>query len=809
MRIIADLHLHSKYSRATSPNCDLGGLSEWAKIKGVGLLGTGDFTHPKWIRELKKGLKPAGEGIYEHEGTSFMLSAEVSNIFELAGKVKKIHTLLLAPSFEVVSQFNDAISTYGNLAEDGRPMLKMDIAELLDIAESTSKEIMFVPAHCLPPEEKVLSEGGSSPISELRKGDKVLTHKGRYKSVLKILKRKFRGNLYGVVPYYLTEGTRTTPEHPFYAIKSSKNPCASRKVCKPTCADKGNCARRFYEVYSPAWVQAKNLEEGDILVFPRLKTVRDVQKIRLKDYVRKIPKTSRLRELPAQVSVDGGFCRLIGYYLAEGCVNGRDAVSFSFNSSEREYMEDVKGLIKSLFGLEGAREDVRGNGTELIFYSKYLMQFFSNICYGSSDKGAGTKCLPPWMLLLPFEKQAQVLIGWWRGDTGYTISAPLFNQMKVLLIRLGIAPAITLESREKHNSRTHLLEKRKVLANHDLYGIRRLSFLEDNCNLAANPLFKKFNSKLPRRHGWMDADNFYAPIRKIELSEYEGDVFNLEVEGDNSYVSSSAAVHNCWTPWFGVFGSKSGFDSLGEAFGKKKSRIKAIETGLSSDPQMNWMLSSLDGVSLISNSDAHSPQKIAREANVFELNELTYKGVKNAIETRDGFVKTYEFYPEEGKYHWDGHRNCGVCLNPPETRRLGGRCPKCRRPLTVGVLNRVYALADREQGYLPKGSVPFTRLIPLATILSAVRGKGEQTKTVTEEYFRMVHYFGSEFAALEAPREQLRLASDKEAADAIVHAREGKVYWVPGHDGVFGELSLKKVEQPARSVKGQKSLMDF
>jgi PHP family Zn ribbon phosphoesterase len=127
----------------------------------------------------------------------------------------------------------------------------------------------------------------------------------------------------------------------------------------------------------------------------------------------------------------------------------------------------------------------------------------------------------------------------------------------------------------------------------------------------------------------------------------------------------------------------------------------------------------------------------------------------------------------------------------------------------VGVLNRVVQLADRQQGYLPKDAVPFTKLVPLTTILSAVRGKGEQTKTIQEEYFRMVRYFGSEFAALEAPKEQLRLASDKEAADAIVNAREGKVFWVPGHDGVFGELSLSRIDKPARAVNGQKSLMDF
>ncbi len=414
MQVIADLHLHSKYSRATSPHSDLGGLAEWARIKGVGLLGTGDFTHPKWLKELRQGLKPSGEGIFEHQGIKFMLTVEVSNIFELEGqeRTKKVHTVLFAPSFEVVEQINDAIKSYGNLAEDGRPILMMDIAELLDIVEGISKDVMFIPAHA-------------------------------------------------------------------------------------------------------------------------------------------------------------------------------------------------------------------------------------------------------------------------------------------------------------------------------------------------------------------------------------------------------------WTPWFGIFGSKSGFDSLDEAFGKKASHIKAIETGLSSDPEMNWMLSSLDNVSLISNSDAHSPQKIAREANVFELPEITYKSITNAIITREGFEKTYEFYPDEGKYHWDGHRKCDIWMNPVDARKLGNKCPKCGKPLTVGVMHRVVDLANREQGYKPKGAVPFTSLVPLTTVIAAVRERGDQTKGVRDEYFKLIKYFGTEFKALEAPKEELRLATDKGLADAIVNAREGKVHWRPGYDGVFGELSFSKVEQPAYSVQGQKSLMDF
>jgi len=412
MRIIGDLHIHSKYSRATSPACEIPGLAEWAQIKGIDLLATGDFTHPKWLKELKRDLKPSTKGIYEHQGTKFLLTAEVSTIFPQDGRSRKVHTVLFAPSFEVVEQINDELKKRGDLAEDGRPILMMHVAELLDIVEGISKDIMFIPAHA-------------------------------------------------------------------------------------------------------------------------------------------------------------------------------------------------------------------------------------------------------------------------------------------------------------------------------------------------------------------------------------------------------------WTPWFGIFGSKTGFDSLEEAFGKKASHIRAIETGLSSDPAMNWMVGDLEGVSLISNSDAHSLPKLGREANVFELEELDYSSLTNAIISREGFEKTYEFYPDEGKYHWDGHRKCDVCINPVDTRKLGGKCPKCGKKLTVGVMHRVMDLSNKEHGYKPADAPPFTSLIPLATIISVVRGRGDQTKGVRDEYFKLVNYFGNEFAVLEAPAEQLKLATDKILAKAILNAREGKVYWRPGYDGVFGEFSFKEIDQPIYSVKGQKHITDF
>jgi len=267
---------------------------------------------------------------------------------------------------------------------------------------------------------------------------------------------------------------------------------------------------------------------------------------------------------------------------------------------------------------------------------------------------------------------------------------------------------------------------------------------------------------------------------------------------------------HAWTPWFAIFGSRCGVDSMEEAFEDQAKNIRAIETGLSSDPAMNWTLSSLDKYSLVSNSDAHSPEKLGREANVFDLDELSFRGITDAIKTRKGFVKTYEFYPEEGKYHYDGHRDCNVVLSPYESKAVKDICPVCRKKLTVGVLHRVIDLADRKLGFKPENAVPFQYVVPLTIVISKAIKRPETSTYVAEEYSKLVRYFGSEFAVYEAPEDQIRLATSKEIADAIVRVNTGRVRWIPGHDGVFGQLILDDARS-ARSAldKKQKNLSDF
>lgn len=397
MKFTADFHIHSKYSRATSPQMEVKTLAEYAKRKGISLLGTGDFTHHLWLEELKECLKDSGNGLFEYNGVNFILTGEISSIYSKGGKVRKIHNVIFAPSFDVVDKINSALSGYGNLSSDGRPIIGIDAKDLAEVLFGISKDIFLVPGHI-------------------------------------------------------------------------------------------------------------------------------------------------------------------------------------------------------------------------------------------------------------------------------------------------------------------------------------------------------------------------------------------------------------WTPWFSLFGSKSGFDSIEECFEEYAKNIYALETGLSSDPGMNWRWSKLDRFNLISNSDSHSPQKIGREANVFDI-PLNYKSILDALKVKDNkkFLYTVEFFPEEGKYHYDGHRNCKVRLSPSETKKNKNICPVCGKPVTVGVMNRIDELADRPEGFVPENKVPYKRMIPLAEIISDVLGVADNSKAVETEYRAMVPRIGTEFEILtEVKEEELLKKVPQGIARAIISVRNGNVNILPGYDGEYGKIEIVK-----------------
>ncbi|HLF85532.1 MAG TPA: endonuclease Q family protein [Nitrospiria bacterium] len=249
---------------------------------------------------------------------------------------------------------------------------------------------------------------------------------------------------------------------------------------------------------------------------------------------------------------------------------------------------------------------------------------------------------------------------------------------------------------------------------------------------------------------------------------------------------------HAWTPWFSIFGANSGFDSIEECFGDEARHIYAIETGLSSNPAMNWRCSSLDRITLLSNSDAHSPGKIGREANLFDC-DLSYYDLLDVIRKKDKkrFLSTIEFFPEEGKYHYDGHRECDISMSSGETKINGDICPVCSKRITVGVMHRVEDLADRKEGFIPDNAIPFKSLIPLEEIIAEALGRGTGTQSVNREYERLISEAGNEFKILlDLSRGDLSVFVPPKILEGIIRVREGRVKIIPGYDGLYGKVKI-------------------
>ena len=312
-----------------------------------------------------------------------------------------------------------------------------------------------------------------------------------------------------------------------------------------------------------------------------------------------------------------------------------------------------------------------------------------------------------------------------------------------------------------------------------------------------------------KTHGRVDYDG--RPIFKIPAHEF---VYNLR---KISYDIEVIPAH-IWTPWFSMFGSKSGFDSVHECFKDQEKHIHALETGLSSDPPMNWRLSQLDRYNLVSSSDLHSfwPWRTGREATMLELKELNYTNLLRALRIGQGLKGTIEVDPSYGKYHYDGHRKCNVVMTPEESLKNNNICPKCGNELTLGVAHRVEELADRPKGYKPKNAKEFYKMLPLSEILSRMLDFNISTKTVWRHYNQLMKHFKSEYEILlDASEEKLLEVTHPKIVRAIIKNRQGEMEVKPGYDGVYGELQLETIQEKElekeekKAPKGQKGLSDF
>lgn len=270
-----------------------------------------------------------------------------------------------------------------------------------------------------------------------------------------------------------------------------------------------------------------------------------------------------------------------------------------------------------------------------------------------------------------------------------------------------------------------------------------------------------------------------------------------------SHPKSFLIPAHIWTPWFSMLGSKSGFDKMEDCYGDLTKHIFALETGLSSDPLMNWRLSQLDDCVFVSNSDAHSASKLGREANIFDT-ELSYSGIYSALADKKdkGFLGTIEFFPEEGKYHYDGHRDCGIRLTPKETKKNKGLCPKCGKPVTVGVMARVEELADRPEGEKGKRARPYHSLIPLVEIIAEGKGVGVTANPVQELFYKMLNKLGGEINILnDVPIADIKSAGGDLLAEGINRMRQGKIKIAPGYDGEYGTVTLFSDKERSARMK--------
>ena len=322
--------------------------------------------------------------------------------------------------------------------------------------------------------------------------------------------------------------------------------------------------------------------------------------------------------------------------------------------------------------------------------------------------------------------------------------------------------------------------------------------IHNNIMAPSIEVVRKINAELDRREFNLKSDG--RPILGIDSEE----LYKIVKDIDERVIMIPA---HAWTPWYAIFGSKSGFDSIEECFGEMSQYIYAVETGLSSDPSMNWHLSGLDKVVLVSSSDAHSLPKLGREANVFDIEEPSYDEFVRIIKEQDKekFLYTIEFYPEEGMYHADGCRNCEFSCEPEQTRKLDGKCPTCKKSMTIGVLNRVIEIADRKSDSLPTDRIPYKSIVPLDVIMAEVNEvKTLSSKKVQEMYQKATDELGTEFdILLDTPIAEIK-KFDERLAEAIERMRTGNIHIKPGYDGVYGEVSIwsdkERPKGPAQKV---------
>jgi len=777
MRVIADLHLHSKYARATSKKMDIENLAKYGKLKGLNLITCGDFTFPNQLADIKQKLKPIeGTGLYEYNGMNFMLTTEMATFYYQDKKFRRVHHVVHVPSLEIVEQIIDILTRKGaNTGIDGRMSIKISSSELVETLMEISKDIEVVPAHlwtpfygcmgsktgfdsirdcyldqtknihaletglsCYDEKTEVLTNNGWKKFTDVCYTDKICTlnlktDEIEFQNPLRIFSYDYKGKMYRLKTKRVD--LLVTPNHKIlvghcnfrkpvtFSLKEAKFVFNKSKRFKKNGSWKGKTPKYF--------------------ILPAVK-------IRRSRYS-SCSQNRREKHFPMKP-----WLKFFGLWLANGWItqnkNGNCVVHLS--GQDENLLLEIKKILKS-FGYKIYHD--RTNRTIKIrdfqlFH--YLKQF-----------GRYDKFIPSDIKLLSKELLEILLNYFIRGKCGYrktkkrlyvaTSSIRLRDDLQEIALKVGMS-AYYSPCKKRGGCK-----QRK-----DTW---KVCFIRKNIHTVLPSTIKKFKHV----ESWVD---------------FEGRVFCVSVPNQIIYVR-----RNGIPVWCG-----------------------------NSDPPMNWRLSELDDYALMSNSDSHSPWpwRLGRECNVFDLKKLTYWNLWDAVKKKDPkrFLFTIEVDPSYGKYHYTGHRNCNVSLHPEDALKLNNICPRCGRKLTVGVLQRVEELADRPEGFVPKNAIPFKSLLPLYEIISHVTGtKQLYSQKVVEEQDRLIRIFGNELnILLNVPKEELVKVIHEKIADGIIKVRDGRVKYIPGADGkygypVFDEQEFKKIEEERKSIKihAQKSLMDF
>ena len=774
MEAIADFHIHSRFAMACSKNITLPGLDAGARQKGISIIGTGDFTHPAWLAEIKNELVPAEQGLFKLRnsgtGTRFVLSTEVCTVFESGGKSKKIHNCILAPTLEVADEINLSLSKFGDLRSDGRPLLTMSAAQLVEALMGISKEIFVFPAHtwtpwfgvfgafsgfdsmeeayedqakhiyaletglsCYDGETEVLTEDGWKKFPSLRYTDKICTLNQRtseieFQEPKRITASQYRGKMYKLKTKRID--LLVTPNHKLFWA-----PFASHKPIKFNLSEAKSLFGR-----------SKTFKKDGLWTGQNKKCF-ELPAVKIRHGSRYY---SGARDKKCKSLLIEPWLKFFGFWIAEGHTSNdgnRGSYAVVLSNTNKKIMDEMKTLLEKMDYNPYLSYNKNTKCYQLRVRDFQLFDYLSQ--FGKSYQ----KFIPPEIkslsnnLLTIFFRYYIIGDGHIYGRTKKGLSATtnsirLRDDLQEIALKMGMSAYYKLGSPKGTPLKS--LNKAQYKSTHDAWVVY---FIRRNLHSVVPSTLKKYGYT----EKWVD---------------FDGPVHCVTVKNHIVYIR-----RNSIPIWCG-----------------------------NSDPDMNWRISKLDKYALLSNSDPHSIPKIGREANVFDFDDgaLAYDSIIKAIKEKDKkhFKMTIEFYPEEGKYHYDGHRGCDVSLSPQESKKYNGRCPVCGKRLTIGVEHRVEELADRPQGYKPKDAIPFVHVVPLIEVLSYVTRKGDKSMHVQGLYTKLIEKFGSEFnVTMKADIEQIK-GVDRELAQAIEKIRTGDVNLIPGYDGVFGTVDIMKRIKP-------------